>query len=140
MHEILYCVQFTTVTYTDWIQNFYRSQPPISLVSYLVDLAIGAFTYGLYNFPGIGGIWKRFKSKHRGTVMKQSIQSFPGGEKSFLCATDQRIRGRGPVKQEYFYFLASNLVVLFLFFFPFCFKQIFLKKGFEASLRNRDRR
>lgn len=51
-------LQFTTITYTDWIQNFYCSQAPIFLVSYFIDLAIGAFTYGLYNFPGISRIWK----------------------------------------------------------------------------------
>ena len=49
---------YIVVTYTDWIQNFYCSQAPIFLISHLVDLAIGAFTYGLYNFPSICGIWK----------------------------------------------------------------------------------
>lgn len=115
-------LQFTTITYTDRIQNFYCSQAPISLVSYPVDLAIGAFTYGLYNFPGVRGIWKWFKSKHRGAVMKQSIQMFPSGEKSLLCAIDHSTEGSGLSKQEYLCFLTSNLVVLFLFIFPFYFK------------------
>lgn len=113
-------ISWLQFTYTNWIQNFYCCQAPISLVSYLVDLAICSFTYGLYNFPGICGIWKRFKSKHRGVVMKQSIQMFPGGEISLLCATDHRFGGSRLSKWEYIYFFTSNLMVL-SFHFPFLF-------------------
>lgn len=50
--------QFTTVTYTDGVQNFHCSQTPVSLVGYFVDLAISAFTNGLYNLPGVHRIRK----------------------------------------------------------------------------------
>lgn len=119
-----YCIVVTIYhhfTYIDWIQNFYCSQAPISLVGYFVDLAIGAFTYGLYNFPGICGIWKRFKSEHCRAVVKQSIQVFPGGEK---VRYGQQITGLRVVRfqNKNILFLHQQRCGTFSFHFPFHFK------------------
>lgn len=114
-----YCIVVTIYhhfTYIDWIQNFYCSQAPISLVGYFVDLAIGAFTYGLYNFPGICGIWKRFKSEHCRAVVKQSIQVFPGGEK---VRYGQQITGLRVVRFQNKNIFISSPTTLWYFLFPF---------------------
>lgn len=61
---------------------------------------------------------------------------FPGRENNLLCATDHRTGGSELLKQKDFYFLTSNLVLLFIFFFYVK----FFEKELEPSLRNGNKR